>query len=123
MLRRKISYLSNRATWQSYLRDGESHRALGRGELRVMRVRGLRLGGVRPGHVGGVPGFNWQMGAAVFGVEADGNWANLDGTNTCFAFSGFFIQLPFPRRCTGHIDGAPRRDRRVPPLISLFCRG
>src|SRR5215467_14772770 len=40
---------------------------------------------------GGLIGFNWQTGTAVVGVEADANFANLVGTNTCFAFSGSFV--------------------------------
>ena len=40
---------------------------------------------------GGQAGYNWQHGAALFGVEADASWADLDGTNTCFAFSGNYI--------------------------------
>jgi opacity protein-like surface antigen/outer membrane protease len=49
---------------------------------------------------GGVIGYNWQQGAAVFGVEADANWANFDGTNTCYAFSGFFVSA----NCRAHTD-------------------
>jgi opacity protein-like surface antigen len=52
------------------------------------------------GFAGGVIGYNWQMGAAVLGVEADANWADLEGTNTCFAFSGFFISS----NCRSHVD-------------------
>jgi outer membrane immunogenic protein len=37
------------------------------------------------GTVGGQIGYRWQSGAAVFGVEAQGNWANLTGTNTSLA--------------------------------------
>jgi len=33
------------------------------------------------GTVGGQIGYNWQAGAWVFGVEAQGNWANLSGSN------------------------------------------
>ena len=40
---------------------------------------------------GGQVGANVQSGSLVVGVEADLSWANLDGTNTCFAFSGFFV--------------------------------
>jgi opacity protein-like surface antigen len=36
----------------------------------------------------------------VFGVEADANWADLDGTNTCFAFSGFYVSA----NCHSHTD-------------------
>lgn len=40
---------------------------------------------------GGQLGYNWQFGATVLGLEADASWADMDGTNTCFAFSGFYI--------------------------------
>jgi opacity protein-like surface antigen len=40
---------------------------------------------------GGQAGYNWQFGATVLGLEADASWADMDGTNTCFAFSGFYI--------------------------------
>jgi opacity protein-like surface antigen/outer membrane protease len=36
-------------------------------------------------------GYNWQFGSTVFGLETDVSWADMEGTNTCFAFSGFFI--------------------------------
>jgi outer membrane immunogenic protein len=34
------------------------------------------------GLFGGQLGYNWQKGAIVFGVEADGAWANFDAHNT-----------------------------------------
>jgi opacity protein-like surface antigen len=37
---------------------------------------------------GGQIGFNYQVGAAVWGLEADADWANIQGTNTCFAAIG-----------------------------------
>lgn len=40
---------------------------------------------------GGQFGYNWQSGALLFGVEADASWAELDGTNTCFAYSGLYV--------------------------------
>jgi opacity protein-like surface antigen len=49
-----------------------------------------------PGYlVGGQIGYNWQAPGSywVFGVEADATWANLDGTNTCYAFSGTFTSF------------------------------
>lgn len=43
--------------------------------------------------VGGQVGYNWQAPNSgwVLGVQADANWLTADGTNTCFAFKGFFI--------------------------------
>jgi len=40
---------------------------------------------------GGQIGFNQQFGTTVVGVEADVSWADLDGTNTCFAAGGNFL--------------------------------
>src|SRR5450432_1034003 len=47
------------------------------------------LGGTAPegchdtsgGTAGGQIGYRWQTGAFVFGVEAQGNWADLKGSN------------------------------------------
>src|SRR5260370_15362850 len=42
---------------------------------------------------GGQIGYNWQPPSSnwVLGVEADLSWLDSDGTNTCLAFSGFFV--------------------------------
>jgi outer membrane immunogenic protein len=37
--------------------------------------------------VGGTIGGNYQFNQFVLGIEADGDWANLDGTNTTVCFS------------------------------------
>ena len=39
---------------------------------------------------GGQIGFNYQVGAFVWGLEADAAWARLEGSNTCFAGVGGF---------------------------------
>ena len=74
------------------------------GESRVSDPFGVPIFGDKihtPGpFVGGVIGYNWQKGSTLFGVEADANWADFDGTNTCFAFSGFFISS----NCRAHTD-------------------
>jgi opacity protein-like surface antigen len=49
---------------------------------------------------GGQAGYNWQFGDTVLGFEADVSWADMDGTNTCFAVSGFYISS----NCRTHID-------------------
>ena len=41
--------------------------------------------------VGGQLGYNVQRGDVVYGLEADLSWADMDGTKTCFAFSGTFL--------------------------------
>ena len=38
------------------------------------------------GTVGGQIGYRWQTGPVVFGVEAQGNWADLRGSNTSLIF-------------------------------------
>jgi outer membrane immunogenic protein len=35
------------------------------------------------GFAGGQVGYNWQMAAWVFGLEADGDWANISGSAPC----------------------------------------
>ena len=41
--------------------------------------------------IGGQLGYNWQMGAFVFGVEGDGNWVNTEvHTHTTFGDTGPF---------------------------------
>jgi outer membrane immunogenic protein len=40
------------------------------------------------GTVGGQVGYRWQAGTWVFGVEAQGNWADFSGSNTSLVFPG-----------------------------------
>ena len=40
------------------------------------------------GTVGGQVGYRWQAGTWVFGVEAQGNWADFTGSNASLAFGG-----------------------------------
>src|SRR5215831_8553745 len=54
-----------------------------------------------PGPLAGVQvGGNLQYGALVVGIEGDFSWADLDGTNTCFAFSPFFVSA----NCHTHVN-------------------
>ena len=41
------------------------------------------------GTVGGQVGYRWQAGTFVFGLEAQGNWADLSGSNTSLQFPAF----------------------------------
>src|SRR3954447_22711605 len=41
------------------------------------------------GTVGGQVGYRWQAGTWVFGVEAQGNWADFHGSNNSLLFPGF----------------------------------
>ncbi|CAN1723078.1 outer membrane immunogenic protein [Hyphomicrobium sp. 1Nfss2.1] len=49
---------------------------------------------------GGQIGYNWQFGRALLGLEADASWADLFGTETCFAYSGYYISA----NCRANID-------------------
>jgi outer membrane immunogenic protein len=40
------------------------------------------------GTVGGQVGYRWQAGSWVFGLEAQGNWADFSGSNTSLVFAG-----------------------------------
>jgi len=54
-----------------------------------------------PGPLAGVQaGANMQFGSWVAGFEGDFSWADLDGTNTCFAFSPFYISS----NCHAHVS-------------------
>jgi opacity protein-like surface antigen/outer membrane protease len=45
-----------------------------------------------PGYFFGADvGHNWQLGQWVWGVELNGDWLTAEGTNTCGAFSGFYV--------------------------------
>jgi outer membrane immunogenic protein len=41
------------------------------------------------GTVGGQVGYRWQAGTWVFGLEAQGNWADFKGSNASLLFPGF----------------------------------
>ncbi|MGE5259835.1 MAG: outer membrane protein [Actinomycetota bacterium] len=49
---------------------------------------------------GGQVGYNWQLGKALLGFEADASWVDLEGTNTCFAYSGDYVSS----NCRPEID-------------------
>ncbi|MFK4537963.1 hypothetical protein ABIA00_006146 [Bradyrhizobium ottawaense] len=40
------------------------------------------------GTVGGQIGYRWQIANSVFGLEAQGNWADFKGSNANLAFAG-----------------------------------
>jgi outer membrane immunogenic protein len=50
---------------------------------------------------GGQIGYRWQSSAWVFGVEAQGDWANLKGSNTSLALAGFAGGLTNQSRVNG----------------------
>jgi opacity protein-like surface antigen len=49
---------------------------------------------------GGQIGYNAQFDRIVAGIEADVSFADIEGTNTCFAASGFIVSA----NCRSHID-------------------
>ena len=65
-----------------------------------------------PGFLGGGQvGYNWQAVGSnvVWGVQADESFADLDGTNSCFAFSGTFTSL----NCRAHTNSLGSLTGRV----------
>jgi opacity protein-like surface antigen len=40
---------------------------------------------------GGQAGYNWQFEQTLLGIEGELGWADFFGTNTCLAYSGFYI--------------------------------
>jgi len=74
-----------------------------------------------PGYFGGGQiGWNVQLPGSnfVWGVELDASLANLDGTNTCFAFSGNFASL----NCRAHTDAFGTATGRVGWAFGPFGR-
>jgi outer membrane immunogenic protein len=51
----------------------------------VLGTNGFDLSGAV---IGGTLGYNYQMGQAVFGLEADGDWSNIRGSTTGGACTG-----------------------------------
>ena len=49
---------------------------------------------------GGQAGYNWQYGKTLLGIEADVSWADFFGTNTCVAYSGFYVSA----NCVADVD-------------------
>jgi outer membrane immunogenic protein len=61
------------------------------------------------GFAGGQVGYSWQTGAWVFGVEADGDWANIKGSTPCpnpvFACASSASDLASLRGRIGYASG------------------
>lgn len=70
-----------------------AHVGYGLAYPKIDDVTGPVSGTPKPAGViaGGQIGFNWQTGASVFGIEADGTWGNLDDTSTCALPSGLTL--------------------------------
>src|SRR6195256_1853728 len=60
------------------------------------------------GVVGGQVGYRWQSGGWVFGVEAQGDWADLRGSNTSVILTPFVNRAKIDARglCTGQVGYA-----------------
>ena len=53
----------------------------------AVRFRRRRQPHATGGTVGGQVGYRWQMSSWVFGLEAQGNWADFKGSNTSLLFA------------------------------------
>jgi opacity protein-like surface antigen len=62
-----------------------------------------------PGPIaGGQAGYNWQLGRMLLGIEADASWADFFGTNTCVAYSGFYVSANCVADADALVTLAPR---------------
>ena len=64
------------------------------------------------GVVGGQIGYRWQTGTWVFGVEGQGNWADLNGSNISLAFPGGRNEIENRRVRSAHRSDRLRRQQR-----------
>ena len=71
------------------------------------------------GFVGGTLGTNWQMGMVVLGLEADGVWSGINGTETNFIF-GVPVTLKDQIQGFGSITG---RFGFAVPNIMVYGKG
>ena len=76
--------------------------------FRVSRV-GRHLGShpISGGFFGGQLGSNWQAGWAVFGIQGDAHWADIDGRGSCFdtGFSAVVLAAMTRSRSFGAVTG------------------
>ena len=64
------------------------------------------------GTVGGQIGYRWQAGTWVFGVEAQGNWADFKGSNVSLFAPAFRNEIEGRRVRPVHRSGRLRRQQR-----------
>ena len=64
------------------------------------------------GTAGGQIGYRWQSGAWVFGLEAQGNWADFSGSNISLGARAFTQPLEDRRVRPVHRSGRLRRQQR-----------
>jgi outer membrane immunogenic protein len=69
---------------------------------------GVSLGShnINGGLIGGQIGYNWQMQNWVFGVEADGAWANIKGNHVDFQQSNLNTKIDALGTLTGRVGYA-----------------
>jgi opacity protein-like surface antigen/outer membrane protease len=87
-------------SWTGFYVGG--HVGGGRGRSSIADPYGVAIFGDHvgtPGPLAGVQaGFNYQSGVAVIGAEADLSFADMDGTNSCFAVGAHF----YSANCHAH---------------------
>ena len=64
------------------------------------------------GTVGGQIGYRWQAGSWVFGLEAQGNWADFNGSNVSLLYSRLHHPFDGRRIRPVHRPGRLRRQQR-----------
>ena len=72
---------------------------------------------INGGFFGGQVGYDWQVGWAVLGIQADAHWADLNGSGSCSA-------LNF--NCNAHVDSFGSVTARVGGTIDralLYAKG
>ena len=67
------------------------------------------------GTVGGQVGYRWQAGTWVFGLEAQGNWADFSGSNVSLVCPGFRNRTE--RRCVRPVHRSGRLCRQQRPAL------
>ena len=67
------------------------------------------------GTVGGQVGYRWQAGTFVFGLEAQGNWADFSGSNVEPAVPR--LPQPHQRRCVRSVHRSGRLCRQQRPAL------
>ena len=70
------------------------------------------------GFFGGQLGANWQAGWAVFGIQGDAHWADIDGRGSCFDSGGF---VGFSFGCDDKVQSFGSVTGRVG--VTAFDRG
>jgi outer membrane immunogenic protein len=62
---------------------------------------------------GGQIGYNWQMGNVVFGIEGDGDWANIQGTAPCIEILSCSANIKWTADATARLGVLPLSNMLV----------